>query len=227
MVVAKRLFAGPSGGGPRRVDDRRVISGIIPVLQSGMRWRDCPQAYGPATTIYNRWHRWSQQGLWQKLFYELSQNVGTHYENSIDSTAIKAHRSARGKKRGQDQALGTSRSGCATKIHAVIDRKGRPLRFLLSGGQARPAVPLLKPLPLATKQPIRLMTAPRSGIGLRGAAPPRSFPTRSIAASHFPITSAPIVTATRSRACSAASKTHAASLPVTTNAPTTSSAPST
>jgi transposase len=84
--------------GPRREDDRRIISGIIHILQSGMRWRDCPKEYGPPTTIYNRWHRWSQQGLWQKMFYELSQIIGTHYENAIDSTAIKAHRSARGKK---------------------------------------------------------------------------------------------------------------------------------
>jgi hypothetical protein len=52
-------------------------------------------------------------------------------ENAIDSTAIKVRRLARGK----DQALGTSRGGCTTKVHAVIDRKGRPLRFLLSGGQ--------------------------------------------------------------------------------------------
>jgi putative transposase len=84
--------------GPRREDDRRIISGIIHVLQSGMRWQDCPKDYGPSTTIYNRWHRWSQQGLWPKMLYELSQIIGTHYENAIDSTAIKAHRSARGKK---------------------------------------------------------------------------------------------------------------------------------
>ena len=58
--------------GPRRVDDRRVISGIIHVLQSGMRRRDCPEESGPPTTIYNRWHRWSQQGLWQRMFKELS-----------------------------------------------------------------------------------------------------------------------------------------------------------
>ena len=91
--------------------------------------------FGPPTTIYNRWHRWSQQGLWQRMFKELNEIVGTHYANAIDSTAVKVHRSARGKKGGQDQALGTSRGGCTTKVHAVIDRKGRPLRFLLSGGQ--------------------------------------------------------------------------------------------
>jgi transposase len=74
------LLPGRKRRGPRRVDDRRVISGIIHVLQSGMRWRDCPEEYGPPTTIYNRWHRWSQQGLWQRMFKELSQIVGTRLE---------------------------------------------------------------------------------------------------------------------------------------------------
>ena len=51
--------------GARRVDDRRVISGIIHVLKSGCRWRDVPAVYGPPKTIYNRWHRWSQRRFWQ------------------------------------------------------------------------------------------------------------------------------------------------------------------
>jgi transposase len=46
--------------GARRVDDRRVISGIVHVLKTGCSWRDCPPEYGPPTTIYNRYHRWSR-----------------------------------------------------------------------------------------------------------------------------------------------------------------------
>ena len=57
--------------GARRVDDRRVISGIVHVLKVGCRWQDCPAHYGPPTTIYNRFHRWSARGLWQKLFRTL------------------------------------------------------------------------------------------------------------------------------------------------------------
>src|SRR5262245_57144286 len=45
--------------GIERVDDRRVISGIVHVLKSGCRWCDCPPEYGPATTIYNRFVRWA------------------------------------------------------------------------------------------------------------------------------------------------------------------------
>ena len=55
--------------GARRVDDRRVISGIVHVLKVGCRWQDCPGIYGPPTTIYNRFHRWAGRGLWQRMFY--------------------------------------------------------------------------------------------------------------------------------------------------------------
>ena len=57
--------------GARRVDDRRVISGIVHVLKAGCRWKDCPAAYGPPTTVYNRFNRWSRCGLWGRIFAEL------------------------------------------------------------------------------------------------------------------------------------------------------------
>ena len=58
--------------GVERVDDRRVISGIVHVLKSGCRWCDCPPEYGPATMIYNRFVRWARRGLWENLFRELA-----------------------------------------------------------------------------------------------------------------------------------------------------------
>jgi transposase len=53
--------------GRRRVDDRRVLSGIVHALQSGCRWRDCPPDYGPYMTIYCRLSRWHRDHLWHKL----------------------------------------------------------------------------------------------------------------------------------------------------------------
>jgi|TARA_B100002003_G_C13964735_1_gene467125 transposase len=85
--------------GARRVDDRRVISGIIHVLKVGCRWQDCPAVYGPPTTIYNRFHRWSRRGVWQRLFQALVE-VSPHDVQIIDSTTAKAHRSAGGGKGG-------------------------------------------------------------------------------------------------------------------------------
>jgi len=91
----------PDRGRKRRVDDRRVISGIIHVLQSGCRWCDAPVEYGPYKTLYNRYNRWSARGIWQYLFREI---VGALSDESIiaaiDSTHIKAHRSASGGKGG-------------------------------------------------------------------------------------------------------------------------------
>ena len=87
--------------GKRREVDRRIISGIIHVLQSGCRWRDCPPEYGPSTTVYNRYNRWSQKGIWQYMFAELTAALaGTPEQVSIDSTHVKAHRSAAGGKGG-------------------------------------------------------------------------------------------------------------------------------
>ena len=80
---------------------RRIISGIIHVLQSGCRWRDCPPEYGPSTTVYNRYNRWSGRGHWQYLFAALTETLaGTPEQVSIDTTFVKAHRCAGGGKGG-------------------------------------------------------------------------------------------------------------------------------
>jgi len=86
--------------GARRVDDRRVISGIMHMLRSGARWRDCPPDYGPYTTIYNRFNRWSRQGIWFEMFEALTGATGIIGTVAIDSSHIKAHRSAAGGKGG-------------------------------------------------------------------------------------------------------------------------------
>ena len=87
--------------GKRREDDRRIISGIIHVLQSGCRWRDCPPEYGPSTTVYNRYNRWAQKGHWQYLFAELTAVLsGTPEQISIDASHVKVHRCAGGGKGG-------------------------------------------------------------------------------------------------------------------------------
>lgn len=86
--------------GKDRADDRRVISGILHVLKSGCRWCDCPPEYGPPTTIYNRFVRWAERGIWERMFRDLAQRGRSTETQMIDSTHIKAHRSASGGKRG-------------------------------------------------------------------------------------------------------------------------------
>jgi transposase len=85
--------------GARRTDDRRVISGIVHMLKNGGRWQDCPACYGPPTTIYNRYHRWSRRGIWLAIFAALAAATPDGMQ-MIDSTTAKAHRSAAGGKGG-------------------------------------------------------------------------------------------------------------------------------
>ena len=87
--------------GKPRVDDRRVISGILHVLKTGCRWRDCPAQYGPSTTIYNRYNRWSSRGIWQRVFEKMAAAGPVPEELSLDSSHVRAHRSASGGKGGR------------------------------------------------------------------------------------------------------------------------------
>ncbi len=80
--------------GARRVDDRRVSSGIVHVLKVGCRWCDCPADYGPSTTIYNRFNRWSRRGFWLKLLDALVDAGVVTKSTAIDSTYIQAQRAA-------------------------------------------------------------------------------------------------------------------------------------
>jgi transposase len=86
--------------GKARVDDRRVISGIIHVVKSGGRWVDAPSVYGPRKTLYNRFQRWSAKGVWSAIFHALANAGGPPAELLIDSSAVRAHRCAAGGKGG-------------------------------------------------------------------------------------------------------------------------------
>lgn len=101
--------------GVERQDDRRVISGIIHVLKTGCRWQDCPPEYGPHTTIYNRFVRWAERGIWENLFHKLASGGRAADTQMIDSTHVKAHRSASGGKGGSKNRLSAAHAAGATR----------------------------------------------------------------------------------------------------------------
>jgi len=96
--------------GVPRVDDRRVISGILHVLKIGCRWQDCPAEYGPYTTIYNRFNRWSRRRFWLGLLEALAGSGAVTRSTAIDSTYIKAQRSAFGGKGGRKRRQSAPRA---------------------------------------------------------------------------------------------------------------------
>jgi transposase len=126
--------------GAHRVDDRRVISGIVYMLRCGARWRDCPEVYGPYTTIYNRFNRWSRGDLDRDL---LCANR-IHRNIRIGLSRFDLHQGpplGSGRKRGAfNNAIGRSRGGQTTKIHALTDDIGRPHILLITAGNVHDLV---------------------------------------------------------------------------------------
>lgn len=84
----------PKSHGRPRVDDRRVLSGIIFVNRNGLRWCDAPEEYGPAKTLYNRWKRWGRLGVFARMMEGLASEASEQTTIMIDATHLKAHRTA-------------------------------------------------------------------------------------------------------------------------------------
>ncbi len=84
----------PKFHGKPNVDDRRVLSGMIFANRNGLRWRDAPAAYGPHKTLYNRWKRWSDKGVFARMMAGLAAEHGEETTMMIDARYLKAHRTA-------------------------------------------------------------------------------------------------------------------------------------
>jgi len=123
--------------GPEREDDLRVLSGIMHVLKIGCRWRDCPKEYGPHKTIYNRFSRWSERGIWQKIFESVATPSQPPEQAALDSSHVKVHRCANGGKGGRIFRRSGSRKAAAT---ARSTRSSTRLAGL-GRSSSRPAIP--------------------------------------------------------------------------------------
>jgi transposase len=84
----------PRSHGMPRVDDHRVVSGIVFVIKNGLRWCDAPKEYGPHKTLYHRFIRWSRMGVFDRIFAALAGKGKKPDRLIIDSTHLKAHRTA-------------------------------------------------------------------------------------------------------------------------------------
>ncbi len=84
----------PLAHGVPRVDDRRVVFGIIFVIKNGLRWRDAPPEYGPDQTLFNRFIRWGRLGVFDRILSSLIIQVGEPETLIIDATHLKADRVA-------------------------------------------------------------------------------------------------------------------------------------
>ncbi len=126
-------------------DDRVVLNGIVWKLRTGSAWRDVPERYGSWQTLYTRFRRWALDGTFTRMLKatqaEKDAAGDIDWLVPVDSTIVRAHQHAEGGKRGRSTATkrvitpsGRSRGGLSTKVHLACDGRGRPLGFVLAGG---------------------------------------------------------------------------------------------
>ena len=111
----------PKSHGKPRVDDRRVLSGIIFVNRNGLRWCDAPKDYGPHKTLYNRWKRWSERGIFLRMMEGLAAAEAVPKTVMIDATSLKAHRttSSLRVKRGEPGRLIGRTKTCPERVEGA------------------------------------------------------------------------------------------------------------
>ena len=120
-----------------RVNDRRVLNGIFWVLRSGAPWRDLPENFGPYTTCYNRSVRWRRAGVvGSGCAIALAPQAADAAVQMIDTSVVRVHQHGACIGGNSEQLMGRSRGGLTTKIHAVVDTSGLPVRLALTTGEA-------------------------------------------------------------------------------------------
>ncbi|MBS0648001.1 MAG: IS5 family transposase [Verrucomicrobia bacterium] len=116
-------------------DNRLFVEAVLYRYRAGIPWRDLPERFGDWKNIHRRWSRWASNGVWERVFNWLTTDADNEY-GMIDSTIVRAHQhSASDKKKDEDQALGRSKGGLSTKIHATVDALGNPTNFALTARQ--------------------------------------------------------------------------------------------
>ncbi len=129
--------SGATRRGPKGRDDRVFLGAVLWIVRTGAPWRDLPQAFGNWSSSYRRFRRWALAGRWEALRRSLRRTPPELV--LIDSTIVKAHPQAAGARRktgGQSaQALGRSRGGFTTKLHAALSERAELLRYTVTAGQ--------------------------------------------------------------------------------------------
>jgi len=113
---------------------RIFMEAVFWKLRTGAPWRDLPTEFGSHSTVFNKFNRWSKQGIWQKLFIKIRGELDNEW-NFIDSTIVKAHQHSVNSSNKKIECIGRAVCGNSSKIHMIADSHGNPIDFILSEGQ--------------------------------------------------------------------------------------------
>jgi transposase len=157
-------------------NNRLFIDAVLYRYRTGIPWRDLPEKYGDFRNVHRRFSRWAEKGIWARLLSVLAQEADTEYV-MIDSTVVRAHQHSAGGRDPNQQAIGRSRGGLSTKIHALTDALGNPTRVLLTPGQAHDLVGsdvLLTDLSAGAVIADNRVIQPLKQAGIEAVIPPKS-----------------------------------------------------
>jgi transposase len=119
-------------------DNRLFVEAVLYRYRAGIPWRDLPARFGDFRVVPTRFSRWSKSRVWEPVFAPLAQDADNEWV-MIDSTIVRSHPHSAGaikEESAVDQAIGRSRCGLSTKIHATVDALGNPTGFHLTPEQA-------------------------------------------------------------------------------------------
>jgi transposase len=112
-----------------------MFEAMVYILRVGCPWRDLPSVFGPWSSVYTRWRRWSRAGLWAKLLRALARGAQGKLR-FLDASHIKVHQDASNPAGGQQQqAIGRTNGGLNTKLSVWVDGCGRVISVSLAPGQ--------------------------------------------------------------------------------------------
>lgn len=131
----------PRTGRPSK-DHRRVVDAILWIDRTGAPWRDLPERCGPWKTVYSRFRRWRQAGIWDRVLAALQAEAAAAGDldwgiQFVDGTAVRAHQHAAGAAGtgAETEGLGRSRGGFTTKLHLKAEGRGKPMAVVITPGQ--------------------------------------------------------------------------------------------
>jgi len=132
----KDVLPGRAGSvGATAANNRGFVDAVLYRYRTGIPWRDLPESLGGWNNTHRRFSRWAVRGVWAKILILLALDADNEYA-MIDATIVRAHQHSAGAPKGSgDQAIGRSKGGLSTKIHALVDALGNPLKIILTAGQ--------------------------------------------------------------------------------------------
>src|SRR3979409_2558547 len=121
--------------GGTAADNRLFVEAVLYRYRAGIPWRDLPERFGDWKIVHQRFSRWAKSGVFERIFKLLASDHDNEYM-MIDATIVRAHQHSAGARKNGEQAIGRSRGGLTTKIHALVDALGNPVKLMLTPGQA-------------------------------------------------------------------------------------------